>query len=209
MPIILTSDTHTQRVEDGYEFFLSILRAQRDELFTFFFIFIYLRAQRDEDGYEAGAASKPSYGYSLVQGRRPYMEDFIYSTLQYGQDKGSCFFGCFDGHCGKRAAMWAKEHLANNLSTELAVRAPKDALLRAFLRTDAEFLDKAWKENLNDGCAVLYCIVLLCIVLFCIDCIGLFCFVLFCIVLYCIVLYCIVLYCIVLYCIVLYCIVLY
>ena len=133
MPRILTSDTHTQRVEDGYE---------------------------------AGAASKPSYGYSLVQGRRPYMEDFIYSTLQYGQDKGSCFFGCFDGHCGKRAAMWAKEHLANNLSTELAVRAPKDALVRAFLRTDAEFLDKAWKENLNDGCTVLYCIVLSCIVLY-------------------------------------------
>jgi len=116
----------------------------------YLFLFLYLRTQRDEDGYEAGAAPKPTYGYSLVQGRRPYMEDFIYSTLQYGQDKvcvcvcvcvcarviyiryiyiyilyicythahtrthtqGSCFFGCFDGHCGKRAAMWAKEHLA-------------------------------------------------------------------------------------------------
>ena len=55
---------------------------------------------------------------------------------------------------GKRAAMWAKEHLAHNLGTELAVRAPKDALVRAFLRTDSEFLEKAWKENLNDGCTV-------------------------------------------------------
>jgi hypothetical protein len=50
--------------------------------------------------------------------------------------------------------MWAKEHLAHNLGTELAVRAPKDALVRAFLRTDSEFLEKAWKENLNDGCTV-------------------------------------------------------
>jgi hypothetical protein len=135
--------------------------------------------KRDEDGFEAGGcthangcalilffailqlalacvpgtASKPSYGYSLVQGRRPYMEDFIYSSLQYGDKKvrvhvdvveycrsartcictlvcpsrssldtersvalpfcvqDSCFFGCFDGHCGKQAAIWAKEYL--------------------------------------------------------------------------------------------------
>ena len=109
---------------------------------------------RDEDGFEAGTASKPSYGYSLVQGRRPYMEDLIYSNLQFGQDKGACFFGCFDGHCGKRAAMWAKDNLANNLSSEMAVRTPAEALTRAFLRTDAEFLDRAWKENMNDGCTV-------------------------------------------------------
>ena len=49
-------------------------------------------------GFEAGKASKPSYGYSLVQGRRPYMEDLIYSSLEFGADKNSCFFGCFDGH---------------------------------------------------------------------------------------------------------------
>ena len=29
--------------------------------------------------------------------------------------------------------MWAKENLAHNLGAELAVRAPKDALTRAFL----------------------------------------------------------------------------
>ena len=41
--------------------------------------------QRDEEGFEAGLASKPSYGFSLVQGRRPYMEDLIYSSLEFGQ----------------------------------------------------------------------------------------------------------------------------
>ena len=107
--------------------------------------------QRDEDGYDsvAGVASKPTAGYSLVQGRRPYMEDVIYSSLQYGQDKSACFFGCYDGHCGKRAAIWAKENLANNLGTELAVRSPKDALTRAFLRTDSEFLDKVRLYSYN------------------------------------------------------------
>jgi hypothetical protein len=38
--------------------------------------------------------------------------------------------------------MWAKENLANNLGAELAVRAPKDALTRAFLTTDSQFLEK-------------------------------------------------------------------
>ena len=122
--------------------------------------------QRDEEGFEGGLASKPSYGFSLVQGRRPYMEDLIYSSLEFGQvhplyllysykttnadthcgaagqDKKACFFGCFDGHCGKRAAMWAKENLAHTLGAELAVRAPKDALTRAFLTTDSQFLEK-------------------------------------------------------------------
>ena len=41
--------------------------------------------QRDEEGFEGGLAPKPSYGFSLVQGRRPYMEDLIYSSLEFGQ----------------------------------------------------------------------------------------------------------------------------
>ena len=113
--------------------------------------------KRDEDGFEAGDAGQPSAGFSLVQGRRPYMEDFIFSSFKLGGGGGgdsTCFFGCFDGHCGKRAAIWAKENLAHNVEAELSARAPKEALQRAFLKTDADFLERAWRENLNDGCTV-------------------------------------------------------
>jgi hypothetical protein len=96
-----------------------------------------------------------AYGFSMVQGRRPYMEDVVYASLNFGSDGSNSFFGVFDGHSGKRAALWAKEHLPKNLTSELdASRGVQEALTRAFLRTDGDFLDKAGREGLTDGCTV-------------------------------------------------------
>ncbi len=111
---------------------------------------------KDEVGGESGKGpNKPSYGYSMAQGRRPYMEDVLYASLNFGGDGNSCFFGMFDGHSGKKAALWARDHLGKNLLNEIeSSRGIQDALTRAFLRTDGEFLEKAGREGLTDGCTV-------------------------------------------------------
>ena len=115
---------------------------------------------KDEYGGEvARNSTKAGYGFSMVQGRRPYMEDVLFASTCFGNDSNTCFFGMFDGHSGKRAALWAKEHLAKNLASELETSpgtspGVHEALTRAFLRTDGEFLDKASREGLNDGCTV-------------------------------------------------------
>ncbi len=111
---------------------------------------------KDEVGGESGKGpNKPNYGFSMAQGRRPYMEDVLYASLNFGGDGNSCFFGVFDGHSGKKAALWARDHLGKNLLNEIeSSRGIQEALTRAFLRTDGEFLDKAGREGLTDGCTV-------------------------------------------------------
>lgn len=111
---------------------------------------------KDEVGGDVGKGPNGlAYGFSMVQGRRPYMEDVVYASLNFGSDGNSSFYGVFDGHSGKRAALWAKEHLPKNLTSELeASRGIQEALTRAFLRTDGDFLDKAGREGLTDGCTV-------------------------------------------------------
>ena len=51
-------------------------------------------------------------------------------------------FCVFDGHGGKRAADFAKEHLPQILSVELTTDAsdPAGCLIRAFEKTDAQFI---------------------------------------------------------------------
>eukprot|EP01023_Acetabularia_acetabulum_P046483 TRINITY_DN4795_c0_g1_i8.p2 TRINITY_DN4795_c0_g1~~TRINITY_DN4795_c0_g1_i8.p2 ORF type:complete len:118 (+),score=19.71 TRINITY_DN4795_c0_g1_i8:173-526(+) len=57
------------------------------------------------------------YGFSLLKGKRPNMEDFHYSKfLTDGKivgDIGAC--GVFDGHGGAYAADYTKENLIKNI----------------------------------------------------------------------------------------------
>lgn len=57
-----------------------------------------------------GAEGCPSYGYCMVQGRREYMEDYTFASVEMGPDgeHKRSFFGVFDGHSGKKAAIHAK-----------------------------------------------------------------------------------------------------
>eukprot|EP00293_Proteomonas_sulcata_P015724 CAMPEP_0184291568 /NCGR_PEP_ID=MMETSP1049-20130417/3553_1 /TAXON_ID=77928 /ORGANISM="Proteomonas sulcata, Strain CCMP704" /LENGTH=413 /DNA_ID=CAMNT_0026599053 /DNA_START=491 /DNA_END=1734 /DNA_ORIENTATION=- len=109
---------------------------------------------KDQEGYEPGVGSKPGYGFSMVQGRRPYMEDFLNCSLKFGQGGNSSFFVVLDGHSGKRAAQWGKENLPRNLESALQNQTPENALAGAFLKTDADFLQAAAKEGLGDGSTV-------------------------------------------------------
>ena len=62
-----------------------------------------------------------------------------------------CFFGVFDGHSGRRACEFARDNLPREVQAELANAEPEEALRRAFLKTDEDFLKIACKEGLGDG----------------------------------------------------------
>jgi protein phosphatase 1L len=62
-----------------------------------------------------------------------------------------CFFGVFDGHSGRRACEFARDNLPAQVIAELHKSEPEDALRRAFLKTDEDFLKIAHKEGLCDG----------------------------------------------------------
>jgi hypothetical protein len=54
----------------------------------------------------------------FLQGDRKYMEDVFsvaYQHTKEGQDLEYAYFGIFDGHGGKHAAIFAKEHLMDNI----------------------------------------------------------------------------------------------
>ena len=54
----------------------------------------------------------------FFQGDRKYMEDVFsvaYQHTKEGQDLEYAYFGIFDGHGGKHAAIFAKEHLMDNI----------------------------------------------------------------------------------------------
>ncbi|EKX33147.1 hypothetical protein GUITHDRAFT_156143 [Guillardia theta CCMP2712] len=79
------------------------------------------------------------------------MEDMHFTSLNFGTSGKSCFFGVFDGHSGKRASQFARDQLAKYLEVDLQQLGPREALQSAFMKTDASFLQRAEKENLNDG----------------------------------------------------------
>jgi hypothetical protein len=58
-------------------------------------------------------------------------------------------FGVFDGHGGKKAADFAREHLPRVLSEELTIDAtdPGACLIRAFEKTDQQFIDGSDVRN--------------------------------------------------------------
>ena len=96
--------------------------------------------------YTAGVASGLQYGVAAVQGRRPYMEDLHQvahfapwgslraggSAHHDGADAATAgaigaasvdlthFFAVYDGHGGKRAAIWARNTLVKHILTILA-----------------------------------------------------------------------------------------
>ena len=51
------------------------------------------------------------------QGKRKYMEDELSVCIQSKPDNTS-FLGVFDGHGGKEAAVYAKEHLYANIKAQ-------------------------------------------------------------------------------------------
>ena len=116
---------------------------------------------RELDGTK-GSLQGLAFGVSMRQGSRDYMEDVSVAQAVPGHESFSVrmnrslhfvnyahsfselqLFCVFDGHGGKRAADFAKEHLPRVLSEELHADAsePGNCLIRAFEKTDKEFMD--------------------------------------------------------------------
>lgn len=119
------------------------------------------------DGHLPGTRTY-RFGFSCMQGRRDYMEDF--HQIDYFEDSGeaegniSHFFAVYDGHCGPKAAAFAKKKLANNVlaaAKELGADTDdrvREAIRSGFLKTDTDFCATAEVKKLNDGstaCCVL------------------------------------------------------
>lgn len=128
----------------------------------------------DDDLRKQQASKRPTLKFyaSAEQGKRAKMEDdyIIVDDLRAeiggAQPQGLApddrlpFFGIYDGHGGRLAADFIKSRLHNNLRNQPAYRESDfaAALRAAFLQTDKEFLVKARKEGLADGCTAL-CII--------------------------------------------------
>ncbi len=69
--------------------------------------------------------------------------DVCISSAQYQ------IFGVFDGHGGERAADFAKANIPQFVSEELTTDAfdPYDCLIRAFQRTDQQFIEACDVRN--------------------------------------------------------------
>jgi len=94
----------------------------------------------------------------MRQGSRPYMED-VTVAQPVPQHANFMIFAVFDGHGGKKAADYAKEHLPQVLSEELTADGsdPGQCLLRAFEKTDEKFISGS--EGAQDGCTATACLI--------------------------------------------------
>ncbi|KAG8075623.1 hypothetical protein GUJ93_ZPchr0006g44232 [Zizania palustris] len=102
-------------------------------------------------GGSVSGDGKISWGYSSFKGRRPGMEDrfSIKSTTINGQTVN--LFGVFDGHGGKLAAEYLKEHLFENLVKHPEfLKDTKLAICQTFLKTDADFLESVSSDSFRD-----------------------------------------------------------
>lgn len=108
-----------------------------------------------------GSPEPFEYGLTSVRGCRDRMEDVCccisdYSSYlpmdsKYRGDRAS-FYGVYDGHSGKLAALYLKDQLARMLGEhKLFDTDIEKALVDTFRAIDASFLNKARAEGLYDG----------------------------------------------------------
>lgn len=89
--------------------------------------------------------------YWSVQGGRPYQEDR--HTERRGKGAAdSCLYGVFDGHGGHNAAEYCRQHMVNNILADDNFESDiPGALYRAFMKTDAEFVEHGKRRGVVDG----------------------------------------------------------
>ena len=95
------------------------------------------------------------YAVSCKKGKREFMEDTHNAILNVLGDSKQAFFGVFDGHSGRKAAVFAAQNIGQNIldamlgmenETEDIV---EQAVRNGYLTTDAEFL----KQEVGSGTA--------------------------------------------------------
>lgn len=102
-------------------------------------------------------------GCKSIQGQRPHMEDTYQSVTGICDgDATSAFFAVFDGHGGSQTSKFAASHLHRLVNSYMAGGSTKDtkeALQKACLQLDAEWLVLAAKGNYDDGSTAIVAVV--------------------------------------------------
>lgn len=83
------------------------------------------------------------------------MEDAHLSILDFDQVPGQAFVGMFDGHAGKFAAEWCRDHLAPVLQNELHAHPDMDVrevLNNTYLSVDHKLKEDSEKAGVRSGC---------------------------------------------------------
>eukprot|EP00002_Diphylleia_rotans_P018924 TRINITY_DN3658_c0_g1_i4.p1 TRINITY_DN3658_c0_g1~~TRINITY_DN3658_c0_g1_i4.p1 ORF type:complete len:197 (+),score=33.86 TRINITY_DN3658_c0_g1_i4:49-639(+) len=104
----------------------------------------------------------PSYVVCRAQGRRPTMEDHhavdVDTDLGIPGLNGVSLITVLDGHAGKEASNFARNHLHRNIiaavQRQSKQKEPVDlraAIEEAFAKTDAEFLEMAHRSGVSAG----------------------------------------------------------
>lgn len=86
---------------------------------------------------------------------RRTMEDAHLSILDFDDVPGQAFFGMFDGHAGKFAAEWCRDHLAPILQEELHKHPQMDVrevLNNTFLHVDRQLEIDSESAGVRSGC---------------------------------------------------------
>lgn len=92
------------------------------------------------------------YGVHEIQGKRKEMEDAHHSEVTQQGETTVAFFGVYDGHGGRRAADFAAAKLHQLLKNHPKFLVDtEEALKSSFIRTEKEFMELAYKDQLEDG----------------------------------------------------------
>ncbi|WFD47250.1 protein-serine/threonine phosphatase [Malassezia furfur] len=86
---------------------------------------------------------------------RRTMEDAHMSILDFDHVPGQALFGVFDGHAGKFAAEWCRDHLAPILAEELHAHPTMDVrevLNNTYMRVDRQLEVDSEKAGVRSGC---------------------------------------------------------
>lgn len=117
-------------------------------------------AAKAENSQESELESKFSVRYGLyeIQGKRKEMEDAHHAEVT---KNGRAFFGVYDGHGGRRAADFLAEHLHKFLMAHPELHSnTQEAMRCAFTKTENDFMDLAYKDQLEDGSTAVVALVL-------------------------------------------------
>ncbi|WFD32069.1 protein-serine/threonine phosphatase [Malassezia sp. CBS 17886] len=86
---------------------------------------------------------------------RRTMEDAHAIIPGFGGVQGQGYFGIFDGHAGKFAAEWCRDHFGHILEAEQAAHPATDALevlSSTYLKVDSTLEEESAKCNAHSGC---------------------------------------------------------
>ncbi|OMO83238.1 phosphatase 2C (PP2C)-like protein [Corchorus capsularis] len=104
---------------------------------------------REEDEDEDEEMEQPqipdvSHGYHLVKGEMGHgMEDYIVAETRKSNGHELRLYAIFDGHSGRNVAKYLQRHLFDNILNQPEFwENPKEAIKRAYKKTDDEILER-------------------------------------------------------------------